>query len=246
MKAVLIDDESDAIFTLELIINQFLPEIQIIGKFTDPENALLEIPLLKPEIVFLDINMPRLNGFELLEKIENKNFQIVFTTAYDEYAIKAFKYNAIDYLLKPIDIEELQNTYKRIKSGQSRNAANSIDYKKILDGMMRSKEDKVPISTMEGIYFLKPSEIVYLMASGSYTKVIRKEGNTILVAKTLKDFDEIFGENFHRVHNSYIINIQNVKMINKIDGWTLIMENGDKVPISRSKKAIILDLISNF
>jgi len=244
MKIVIIDDEPDSIYTLELIINQFITELQIVGKFTNPEIALQELPLLKPDIVFLDINMPRMNGFELLQKLENKDFHIVFTTAYNEYAIKAYKFNAIDYLLKPIDIEELQDTIKRIKSKQKSKKSESVDLAKILEGITKQKEEKICISTADGIYFLKPSEIVYLIASGSYTKIIRTEGDIIFVSKTLKEFEDFFGNGFYRVHHSYIINIQYVKMINKTNGWFLEMDNADKIPISRRKHNEIIAIVA--
>jgi two-component system LytT family response regulator len=244
MKTVIVDDERDAIYTLELIIQSYLPELNIVGKYTDPEIAVDEIPLLKPELIFLDINMPVMNGFELLEKIKNLDFNVIFTTAYDEYALKAFKYNALDYLLKPIDISELSSSIHRIKTRNKNHMHYDFDFRKIIEEMQLSKEEKITIATNDGIYFIRPSEIVYLMASGSYTKIIRKDGDIIIVAKLMKDIETLVGPNFYRVHHSYIINLKHVKMMIRTEGWELIMENGDKIPIARRKKQEVANAIS--
>ena len=244
MKVVIIDDELDAIYTLELIIHQFIPELQIVGKFSNPEKAIQEISTLKPDIVFLDINMPQMTGFELLQNIENINFHIVFTTAYNEYAIKAYKYNAFDYLLKPIDIDELKITVKRIKSKQKLKKIDISDLSQILERINKQKDDKICISTSEGLYFLKPSEIIYLIASGPYTKIIKKDGDILFVSKSLKELEDVFIDNFYRVHNSYTINLQFVKLLNKKKDWNLVMENGDLIPIARRKRNEIVDIIS--
>jgi two-component system LytT family response regulator len=244
MKTVIVDDEQDAVLTLELIIQEYFSELNIVGKFTDPEKALTLIPLLKPDLIFLDINMPGMNGFELLHNLKNKDFHIVFTTAYDEYALKAFKYNAVDYLLKPIDVEELVTTINRLKTRISTNHSSNVDYRKLLYDMSSQNDEKLAFPTVEGIYFIKPSEILYFLASGSYTKVIRTEGDIIFVSKTLKDFENKIGPAFYRVHNSYIINLKYVSMLLKIDGWSVLMENGDKIPISRKKRMDIGNLVS--
>jgi two-component system, LytTR family, response regulator len=244
MKTVIVDDEQDAIFTLELIIQEYLPDVELIGKFTEPQKALKQIPILKPDLVFLDINMPEMNGFELLQSLEKRDFHIVFTTAYDEFALKAFKFNAVDYLLKPIDIDELKDTIKRLKARNKVIQLAQVDYTKILEEIRERKDEKISISTADGIYFLKPSEIVYLLASGSYTKVIRKTGDIIFVSKTLKDLESVLGSDFYRVHHSYIINLKYVKMLLRIDGWSLMMDNDDKIPIARRKRMDISNLIS--
>ncbi len=244
MRTVIIDDERDAIYTLDLIIQEYLPELQVVGKYTDPEKALISIPVLKPDLLFLDINMPGMNGFELLQNLEKNDFHIVFTTAYDEYALKAFKFNAVDYLLKPIDIEELIETINRLKAKNTKENFQQINYKKILSQINSTKHEKISIPTADGIYFLRPEEIVYFLASGSYTKVIRKEGDIIFVSKTLKELENLVGSEFFRIHNSYTINLKYVKMLSKLDGWSLMMDNGDKIPIARRKRLDISNLIS--
>ncbi len=244
MRAVIVDDEPDAIFTLELILKEYWPEIDVIGKYLDPYNALDAIQIIQPELVFLDINMPGMNGFEMLLKMQKIDFDLVFTTAYDEYAIKAFKFNAIDYLLKPIDIEELSSTIKRIKEKNRKKLAEPFDINKLIAQINVQHEEKISFSTNDGIYFIRPSEIIYLLASRSYTKIIRKDADIIFVSKTMKDLENILGSDFYRIHNSYIVNLKYVKMIDKTDGWNLLMENGDKIPIARRKKAEITEMIS--
>jgi len=244
MKTVIVDDEQDAVLTLELIILEYFSELEIVGKFTDPEKALSLIPKLKPDLLFLDINMPGMNGFELLHNLKKKDFHIVFTTAYDEYALKAFKYNAVDYLLKPIDVEELVNTVNRLKTKINTNHSTNVDYRKLLYDINNQSDDKLAFPTFEGIYFIKPSEILYFLASGSYTKVIRREGDIIFVSKTLKEFEGVMGPEFFRVHNSYLVNLKYIKMLVKQDGWSVLMDNGDNIPISRAKRLDISDLVS--
>jgi len=244
MKTVIIDDERDAIYTLELIIQEYLPEIQVVSRFTDPEKALLAIPQLEFDLLFLDISMPFMNGFEFLQNLEKHDFHIVFTTAYDEYALKAFKYNAVDYLLKPIDVEELRATIERLKTKNINKPAQLPDYSKILTQINHKKIERLSIPTADGIYFLRPEEILYFLASGSYTKVIRKEGDIIFVSKSLKEVETMVGPEFFRVHNSYSINLKFVKMLSKVDGWSILMENGDRIPIARRKRLDISDLIS--
>ena len=244
MKTVIIDDERDAIYTLELIIQEYLPEIQVVSRFTDPEKALLALRDLEFDLLFLDINMPGMSGFELLQNLEKNDFHIVFTTAYDEYALKAFKYNAVDYLLKPIDVEELRATIDRLKTKNNSKHSPVPDYSKILTQINHKKLEKLSIPTADGIYFIRPEEILYFLASGSYTKVVRREGDIIFVSKSLKEIERLVGSEFFRIHNSYSINLKFVKMLSKADGWSILMENGDKIPIARRKRLDISDLIS--
>lgn len=181
MRTVIIDDEPDAVDSLELIIEDFLPELAITNTFTDPVKALKKLPHINPDLVFLDINMPGLNGFQLLEKLENFNFNVIFTTAYDEYAIKAFKFGAANYLLKPIDIDDLIAAVKRIMSKN-----NKENIEKTLSHVGTDIDNRISITSIDGVHFLKPEEIIYIVAEGTQTNVVLKTGKIIIVKNRLK------------------------------------------------------------
>ena len=241
MRTVIIDDEPDAVDSLELIIEEYLPQLAITNTFTEPKVALKKLPLIAPDLVFLDINMPGLNGFELLEKLDTVNFNIIFTTAYDEYAIKAFKFGAANYLLKPIDVEDLITAVNRIAL---KNESGNIV--KTLKHLKSSSENKISVSSSDGIHYLKPDEIIFLFADHNITNIKLKNGKKIIVKKTLKDLETRLPDNFFRIHNSYVINVSYVKKLMKSDpSWQVEMDNTDTLPISRRKRSEFLHLMEN-
>lgn len=231
MKTVIIDDEPDAVDSLELIIEDFLPELAITNTFTDPLKALKKLPVIQPDLVFLDISMPGLNGFELLEKLGNFNFEVIFTTAYDQHAIKAFKFGASNYLLKPIDIDDLIAAVKRVLY-KSKNEAG----KQSVKIGSTENDSKIALSSIDGVYYLKPDEIIYLFADNTFTKIVLKNKKEIIVKKTLKDFENHLPKSFFRIHNSYVINVVYVKKLIKSDNWNVEMDNSEILPISRRKR----------
>jgi len=247
MRTFIIDDEPDAINALKIIIEEFLPELEIVGTYSDSLKARDAIPEKNPELVFLDINMPGLNGFELLEALPHRNFKTIFITAYDEYAIKAFKYSAIDYILKPIDIDELQLAVDRaIDAPIANNEQNENKYKKLFESINNGSE-KLVISTYEGIYYVDPQEVVYIQADSAYSKIIFKDAEPLLVAKGLKEFEELLPSNsFFRNHHSFLININFVRKYTRVDGGSIEMSNGDQIPLARRKKNEFYDLMKSF
>ncbi len=240
MRTVIIDDEPDAVDSLELIIEDFLPELAITNTFTDPLRALKKLPHINPDLVFLDINMPGLNGFQLLEKLENFNFNVIFTTAYDEYAIKAFKFGAANYLLKPIDIDDLIAAVKRIMSKN-----NKENTEKTLSVINAESDNKISITSIDGVHFLKPEEIIYLFSERTVTNVVLKSGKEIIVKKSLKEFENRLPKNFFRIHNSYVINTSYVKKLIKSDIWNIEMDNSEILPISRRKRTEFVQLMES-
>ncbi|MBN1252210.1 MAG: response regulator transcription factor [Bacteroidales bacterium] len=237
LKTIIIDDESDAISSLKLIINEYLPELELIATFNNPIIAKKEIPELKPDLVFLDINMPAMNGFELLDNIKEHNFKIIFITAFDEFAIKAFKYSAIDYILKPVDIDQLISTISKIKKEEPSLNNFNLNYNKFLNFLNHHKTKKLMVSTLDDVHYLDTDDIIYIHAEGSYAKIIRNNNSPILVSKNLKDFEsQLHYEHFFRSHNSYLINLNFVKKFLKSDGGSIEMSNGDITPISKRKR----------
>lgn len=248
-KAIIIDDEINSCEMLEWQLKEFCPDVEIVGVFSLPEIALVEIPKRKPELVFLDIEMPRMNGFELLTKIGNINFEIIFTTAYDQYAIKAMKYSAIDYLLKPIENEELKNAVEKVKRKNSKTSAEQISFLLEQLEVLKSKKklQRIAISTAESFTFLDLDEIICCESDSNYTYVHLVNKEKILISKTLKLIEDILDKDyFLRVSQSFLINLSHVKKFVREDGGYLLMSNGMAVTVSRNKKDDLFEHFAKF
>jgi two-component system LytT family response regulator len=234
LKTIIIDDEPDSIKLLELQLTQHCPEIEIAATYTSSIKALPGIEKLQPDLIFLDIEMPVMNGFELLEKILHLPFSVIFITAYNQYALKAFRFNAVDYLVKPIDandlIEAVTKAVKRIKP----TATQLSQMQRQLRG---EPATRIAIPGQQGgISFIDLNDIIYSEASNNYSKLILTGGKQFLISKTLKDVQEVLEEeHFLRVHRQYVINLNHVKHFNRNEG-VLTMDNGDHIPIARNQK----------
>lgn len=238
IKAVLIDDESSAIRNLTKIIEQFCSEVEIIGSAQGVVEGIKLINEKNPDLVFLDIQMPDGTGFDMLECIKNKTFDLIFVTSYNQHAIKAFKYSAVDYLLKPVDIDELNSAIARIK--EKRNSSVSGEYfKELINNLKGDLPSKIAISSATDKEFISVDQIVRLEASGSYTELYLKNGRKLVASKKIKEFEEILSENsFLRIHNSHVINLHEVKKYNKLDGGWIEMMDGSEIPLARRRKAL--------
>ena len=239
LKTIIIDDEPDSIKLLQLQLAQHCPEIEIAGTFTSSVKALSVIEKLEPDLVFLDIEMPVMNGFELLEKILHLPFSVIFITAFNQYALKAFRFNAVDYLVKPVDandlVEAVAKAAKRIKP-----TATQLS---LLQKQLRGEPaTRIAIPGQQGgISFIDLNDIIYSEASNNYSKIILTDGNRFLISKTLKDVQEVLEEeHFLRVHRQYIINLNHVKQFNRNEG-VLTMDNGDYIPIARNQKERLIE-----
>ena len=196
-----------------------------------------------PDLVFLDIEMPEMDGFELLKQLNYKGFQLIFTTAHDEFALKAIKVSAIDYLLKPVDKDELITAIEKVKV--SKKESKLEDKLESLFTNINTKGDKINISADGKVYLLEKDDVIMLKSDKSYTTVFLKDDRSILVSKTLKEVEKKFNfQQFFRVHNSYLINVNHVKEYLKSDGGELVMSNGMRAGISRNKKTELLELLS--
>jgi len=234
LKTAIIDDEPDSIKLLQLQLAQHCPEIEIVGTYTSSVKALPAVEKLQPDLLFLDIEMPVMDGFELLEKILYLPFSVIFITAYNQYALKAFRFNAVDYLVKPIDVNELIEAVAKAAQHVKPTAAQLSLIQKQLRG---EPATKIAIPGQQGgISFIDLNEIVYSEASNNYSKLILTDGKQFLISKTLKDVQEVLEEeHFLRVHRQYIINLNHVKHFNRNEG-VLTMDNGDHIPIARNQK----------
>ena len=240
IKILLIDDEYDALEILEWKLKKYVSNISI-TLCSNPIEALQLIKELKPDIVFLDIQMPDMDGFTFLEKLDSQDFQLIFTTAFEDFALKAFKVNAIDYLLKPVDKIDLLEAIEKAKKNL---AIYNLDKKMdtVVENLTQSTATKVNVSADGKVYLLEPKDVVMLQSDKSYTTIYLKCDKTILVSKTLKEIEKKFEvDSFFRVHNSYLVNLNHVKEYFKKPGGELVLTNGLTASVSRTKKAELLE-----
>ena len=239
LKVIILDDEPDAVKLLKLQLEKHCPEVGSITTFTSPIDAIEFIPFNTPDILFLDIDMPVLNGFEVLQKLMPINFAVVFVTAFNHYAIKAFKFNAIDYLLKPFDTTELKDAVKKVYSSGKFNQTKLSLLQKQLKVELANK---IAIPTQHGISFIDLEEIVYVESCNNYSKIILINNRSIMLSKTLKEVSEVLEDShFYRIHRQYLVNLKLVRHLSKTD-LILTMSNNMELPISRSQKEKLLEL----
>lgn len=241
IRAVIVDDEPKAIQGLSWELTNFSNDIEIIETFSNPEEAILYLNKNTPDCLFLDIQMPTMDGFQFLEKLSNKDFAVVITTAYDEYAIKALKHEAIDYLLKPIDSDDLQETIKKIKKFNSR-LVNSSKIEDVLTSFNeRFDKKKITINTDGKLIFLDIDHILFVESDGNYSTIVTSNQQNIVITKKLKEVDAILPEHhFFRIHNSFIVNLNKIKEFIKSEGY-VIMESNHKIPVARQRKSDFLE-----
>ena len=246
VKALIIDDESTAVKTLSLMIQHYVPEITELKTTTDPYEGLLLVESFKPHLLFIDIQMPLMSGFEFLKKVEKPEFSIIFTTAHDEYAIDAIRFSALDYLLKPIDTDELQNSFKRFRQKQENNNGTEILYRNFMYNLnVKNKNDfRLALPTLQGTFFYKPEEIIRLEGEGNYTKFFFSDKTSLMTTYTLKNYEDVLlNYGFLRVHKSHLINKAHVVNYT-IDGM-LTMTDFSKVEISRRRKEDVMEILKN-
>ncbi len=236
LEILLVDDEIDALEALEWKLKNYIEDVEI-TTCSSPIKAIDIINNEKPDVVFLDIQMPEMDGFTMIEKLDNRDFNLIFTTAHDEFALKAIKVSAIDYLLKPVDKDELQEAISKIDT--SNKGGDLLEDKlQLLLQNLNDSSDKVNISADGKVYLIDRDDVIMLKSDKSYTTIFLKSEQQILVSKTLKEVEKKFNTpQFFRVHNSYLINLNHVKEYLKGLGGELIMTNGLTASISRNRKA---------
>lgn len=240
IKAVIIDDLADSRLILKQDILDYCPTIKLVGEADGVVSGLKLLKKLTVDLVFLDINMNDGSGFDLLELLDNKNLKIIFTTASDLYAIKAFKFSAVDYLLKPIDIDELVQAVNKLDLN-----AKEKNYDLLKANLSSNKIEKIALHTADKIHICSIGEIVRCESNVNYTTFLFADGSSKMVTKTLKYFDQILSDSgFFRVHQSHLVNVQFIKEYVKTEGGYLKMKDDSTVPISSRKKTEILDVIN--
>ncbi|QNK79044.1 response regulator transcription factor [Winogradskyella sp. PAMC22761] len=243
LTAIIVDDEISNIKGLQKKLKNLFPNITIVGSYQKPEAAIVAIKELKPQLVFLDIQMPRINGFELLKAVGVIDFQVIFVTAYSEYAIQAFKQNAIDYILKPIDNIELKLAVeKAIKSVEAQeNVELNSKLLKLISTTV-TENNKLIVPTVKGLSFIPQDEVLHIEGYEGYTKIHLEDNSTLMSSYNLGKFEKVVSSNFFKCHKSHIVNLNKVRHFEN-EGY-LVLENKQRIPISRANKKAFLELFN--
>jgi two-component system LytT family response regulator len=245
MKTIIIDDEPHCVGYLHVLLQQHCPQVEVIATAGNGQEGLGAICQFAPDLVFLDIEMPVMNGFRMLEELGEVPFQLIFTTAYDRYALRAFKFSALDYLLKPIDPQELKNAVNR----STKTPGPIPQQLSLLESHLHHPDaalsNKIAIPSTEGFHFLNLEDIVVCEAESNYTKFILNNGQRFLVSRTLGDVEETLKEKgFFRIHKQFLINLKHIEKYVKSDGGYIVMSNQQQVSIARSRRDEFVMLFS--
>lgn len=234
LTALILDDEPDSVELLHLQLKKYCPDISSVISFTNPVEAYdYLVEFSSPDILFLDIDMPVMNGFELLEKLAPRRFNVIFITAYNQYASKAFRFSALDYLLKPVDTGQLQEAIQRVSLRGQPETMQLEQLKKMLKGF---QPEVFALATQTGVVFIRLETIILAEAINNYVKFYLTDGKTVIASRNLKELQDLFEEyEFLRVHRSYIINLKRVKKYLQNDGL-LTMENDMEIPVARPQR----------
>jgi len=239
MKVILIDDEKHNLNNLQKLLNAYCPQLIVVDTALNAEEGINKIRMHRPALVFLDIQMPQKNGFEMLGELHEYDFEVIFVTAYDQYAIQAMRFAAVDYLLKPIAIDELQGAVNRAAKQyqmkvQNRQLENLVN---LLQNQQNKEEQRIALNGMKETRFVKPAEIIRCQSSNNYTTFFLLEGESLVVSKPIYEFQDLLKDyGFVRCHQSHLVNRKFVKSWKKEYGDFLLLTNGSEVPVSRNKR----------
>jgi two-component system LytT family response regulator len=243
--ALLVDDDKHLRTGLKALLDRYTDDIVIVGEAESVKTGIIAIEKLRPQVIFLDIHLSDGTGFDILEKVGKINAHIVFITAHEEYAVKAFRFSALDFLLKPVDFEELQTTILKIKDATGK--TNSFEHIDLLLENIRKKVDnykRIALSTSDGIHLFDVSDIIRCEAKVNYTQFFIKNHKPVLISRTLKEYEELLTEHgFERIHQSHLINLSYLKSYIKNDGGYVVMADNTNIPIAQSKKEKLQELI---
>jgi two-component system LytT family response regulator len=242
LNALIIDDEETGAKTLNALLKKYCPDVKVLAIAYSAKEALKMIPSLNPDLVFLDIYMPLVNGFELLAQLEKINFEVIFTTAYNEHAINAIRHNALDYLLKPIQKDELINAVLKCNNRLKANSPELQKIENVLHGLTQTvKGTKITVYTHDEIIYIDIDDVIRFEGDSNYTKIFLKDGQKIVSSKTLTVYEQLVKElHFFRIHKTHIVNLSHVKKYLKGDGGYVVMSDGSKLDVSPQKKLELL------
>jgi len=243
MKAIIIDDEKHCREVLHTLLTRYCKHIEVVGQFAGGEEALSSIEEIAPDLMFLDIEMPGMSGFDFLQQLNNRSIAVIFTTAYNDYAIKAIKHSALDYLLKPVDKDELVEAVNKATSSRDVKVAQRVE--DLLQSMQAPKTNKrFAVPTMEGLTLLNPDEVEYVKSDGPYSHFYFTDKRHLIISKTLKEAEEVLpAADFFRIHHSYLVNMKYITKYLRGEGGEVVMHSGEHIPVSRSRKQDFLSLL---
>ncbi len=247
IRGIIVEDERHSRETLRGMLDRYCKNVEIVAETDSYRGGLKEIREHNPDVVFLDIQMPDGSGFRMLEELDEIDFEIIFTTAFDQFAIKAIKYSALDYLLKPIDPEELVRALKKVETKLSHQKVNQ-NIQVLLDNIKARDADphKIILSTSEKIHIIETDQIIRCESDNYYTNFFLSDGKKILVSKTLKENEQLLSDhNFIRPHKSHLVNVKFIKGFLKYDGGYIEMTDGSRIPVSRRKREKIIEVITH-
>ena len=243
LRTIVIDDEDYQRSAIEKVISRFCPNVSLVGSANSVKSGISTIKMKKPDLIFLDIKMGDGTGFDLLEKIDNINFKVIFITAFDQYAIKAFRFSAIDYLLKPLDPDDLIAAVEKAENIILKDF--NVQLKNLKEHLTpdENRINKIIIKTFDNVHLVPINEILYCESDGNYVNIFLSDQTKIMVSALLKDYEDMLSSNgFFRVHRSYLINMKYIRSFEKADGGTLILENQIKIPVASRKKDELLEM----
>ncbi len=246
IRAIIVDDEPYCCDALEILLHRHCPQVELLKVCHAAETAIAAIKDLQPQLVFLDIEMPQMNGFELLERLPAVDFELIFTTSYDQYAIKAIRFSALDYLLKPVDREELQTAVQKVAQRLNTQVPQQLELllQKLHHPSIAVK--RVALPTMEGLQLVALDNIISCGSSSNYTVFLLKDKQRLTVSRTLKEVEELLEDYFFlRVHHSYLVNLNEISRYVKGEGGYLVMSDGSTVDVSRSRKEQLLEKLQH-
>lgn len=245
LRTLIIDDEPDCILFLANVLKQNCPYIDIAGTATTVKDGINEILKTNPDLVLLDVELSPGTGFDILNKIPQQSFKIIFITAHNDYAIQAFRYSAVDYILKPIDITDLISAVNKVNQTVSRD--HRLDFNILLDNIKADVPHKLAIPTSSGYEYINVNEIIYLEADRSYCMFNLTGKRKILISRCLNDYQQILDDRtFFRIHHSYLINLQHVRSLSRKDGGFVEMTDGSQIPIARRKREFFNEAMKRF
>lgn len=249
MRTIIIDDEPDNVKLLGVQLHRHCPQVEIVGQYTDSAEGLRGIQNLRPSLVFLDIEMPLMNGFQLLERLVDINFHVVFVTAYDQYAVRAFRFSALNYLLKPIDTVDLIETVNRAEN-TARISPQQLDLMRHYypsGSTPSAAKGRIALPYGSGLVFVDTKQIIYCEADSNYTRFFLDGGEQYMVAKTLGDVQEVLeAGDFVRVHRQYMVNLNHIQKLVRGEGTYLLLTNGMTIPVARQQKDRLMERFGSF
>ena len=242
IRSIIIDDEQHCVRALQNDLQKSCPSVEILDTCNSAKEAMLSIKKNNPDLIFLDVEMPWMNGFEMLEMLDDINFNIIFTTAHDQFAAKAFRLSAVDYLLKPIDANDLKAAVRKAQQRSEQQQGN-VHIENLLRNIKQpSAQQKIALPYKDGYEFVEVSHIIYCQAEGAYTKVFLDNKKYILVSKTLGDIEELLpADIFQRIHHSTVVNLHYITHFVRTDGGYVKLQTGEQLTVSKSKKESVME-----